>query len=71
MARTAQHAASFQARCDFCGRECDVSQEWMPGKCPHCGRVHFPATSRSRLLVTSLELTGLALLTGLVWLFLL
>ena len=71
MARMAQHVASVQARCDFCGRECNVSHEWVPSKCPYCGRVHFLTASRSRLLATSLELAGLAFLTGLAWLFLL
>lgn len=59
--------ATTFARCHFCGRESPVSEDWLPTPCAYCGRLHFPVTSRSRLLAVIAGLVALALFTIIVW----
>jgi hypothetical protein len=59
--------ATTFARCHFCGRENPVSEDWLPTPCSYCGRLHFPASSRSRLLATIAGLAAVALFTVVVW----
>ncbi len=70
MARTLQHAWPQRARCDHCGRECEVSSEWWPRKCPYCGQVHFLPDSRARTFAVCAALAAVALFTAVAWLVL-
>ncbi len=55
------------SRCDFCGRDNPITEDWMPTSCKHCGRLHFPTNSRSRRFATAAGLGALAVLTLLFW----
>jgi len=59
--------ATANARCDFCGRESPLPQEWLPSPCPHCGRIFFPVSSRSRYLAIAIGCLGVIILTGFTW----
>jgi hypothetical protein len=59
-------SASF-ARCDFCGRENRIPDTWLPTPCAHCGRLHFPASSRARLAATIAGIVAVVVATVVAW----
>jgi predicted RNA-binding Zn-ribbon protein involved in translation (DUF1610 family) len=63
----AQRVASQRARCEHCGREYDISADWRPHTCPHCGLIDFPPDSRSRVVAVYIALVAVAVLTALAW----
>jgi uncharacterized OB-fold protein len=67
MATTIQRAMPQRARCDHCGRECEIGSDWRPGKCPYCGQINFPPESRARAVATYVALVAVAILTLLAW----